>query len=353
METTQIFTEILDYTEINQEDTITNKNLLWWSKQTENEKHMLTLSLNDIKETLLMVVFAFNENRKLIAAAGIFLPRTWNNSRPIVNGWKVVEIGTNYVLPEYRRQGIGKKLIQERLDYAKYKDWFPVSISSNKTVQKMFSQVGGSLMEKDEKYLELRDSLCLKFKCKDKQPCDCCPLIPNCGWIFEINLKIAKFKDLIFIKTIESNEEMVNISEKLKDVICVYQKKDMIPYTGESLWVRKTLANKLQVISNKLREIYPTYRLKIVYGFRHPEVQELYFINRKNSLRLLNKDMNEDDLNELTNTMTAFPEIAGHPTGGTQELAFRTNKGNPIYKVKYIRITKFRFYSSCKTLKKW
>ncbi len=183
---TQISTQILDLTNRRrqeEEDLIFNEKLLWWSEKTEQEKHMLTLSMEEIKSTLLMATFAFDEGY-LIGAAGIFLPRTWNQSEPYFKGRKVVEIGTNFVLPEYRNQGIGTQLIEERLIFAKKQNWVPVSISSNEIVQKAFVRLGGSLMEDDpEHYADLIDQLCLRCTTK-KDECSCCPLAANCAWIF-------------------------------------------------------------------------------------------------------------------------------------------------------------------------
>lgn len=144
----------------------------------------------------------------------------------------------------------------------------------------------------------------------------------------KINLKIPKYKDLILVNTIESGEKMVNISKALKDCICTYKQQDMFPYVGKDLWVRETVARKLQLASNILQEVYPTHRLKIVYGFCHPEIQTIYFKKRKEYLRLKNKNMNEENLNELAHTMTAYPETAWHPTGGAVDLTISTENGD-------------------------
>ncbi|MCC6448130.1 MAG: GNAT family N-acetyltransferase [Chitinophagaceae bacterium] len=178
-------TEFLDFTEDSRRSCLTiNENLLWWSEKTKEEDHMLTLSIDEIKNTLLMAIFAFNEDdNQLIAAAGIFIPRTWNDSRPYFNTKMVVEIGTNFVLPVYRNQGIGAQLIEERLNYAKAKNWIPVSISSNEIVHKSFVKLNGSLMEDDPDCEELIKLLCLR--CPNGESCKCCPIIPGCGWIFK------------------------------------------------------------------------------------------------------------------------------------------------------------------------
>lgn len=142
------------------------------------------------------------------------------------------------------------------------------------------------------------------------------------------NLRIATYKDLLLVDSIESSERMVNISVELEDCICIYQQDDMLPYVGHDLWVREGVAIRLKMIIKKLKLINPDYRLKIVYGFRHPEIQSFYFNRRKNNLRKINLDMSEDELNELTNTMTAYPETAGHPTGGAVDVTITTEYGD-------------------------
>ncbi len=143
-------------------------------------------------------------------------------------------------------------------------------------------------------------------------------------------LKIANYSDLKIVLTVESNEEMVNISELLKNCVCVYlpQSQDMIRYVGNDLWVRKSVAEKLSRISNTLQSILPDHKLKIVYGYRHLEIQKDRFLKRKEDLRKIHLMMDEEDLNELANTQTANPETAGHPTGGAVDITITTPDGD-------------------------
>lgn len=145
-----------------------------------------------------------------------------------------------------------------------------------------------------------------------------------------MKLKIAMHSDLKNFKVLESNEEMINISELLKDCVCVYlpQSQDMIRYVGKDLWVRKTVAEKLERISNSLQRKLPNYKLKIVYGYRHLDIQAERFQLRKDDLRITHPSITEDDLNELANAQTADPETAGHPTGGAVDLTITTPNGD-------------------------
>ncbi|MEY2671667.1 MAG: hypothetical protein RL687_84 [Candidatus Parcubacteria bacterium] len=144
------------------------------------------------------------------------------------------------------------------------------------------------------------------------------------------NIKIANYADLKPVKVIESGEKMINITHELPNCECVYlpQSNDMIQYVGYDLWVRESVAVKLKRISILLQSIYPQYKLKIVYGYRHLEIQTKRFYLRKDKLKIEHSKLSEDELLELTNTMVANPETAGHPTGGAVDLTITTPDGD-------------------------
>ncbi len=175
-------TVIFDFDQDKSVDIETHSLFRWWSEKTFTEKHMLPLSMDEMKETLLMAIFAFSDNGSQIAAAGIFLPRTGDKSEPRLKGRRVVELGTNFVDPEHRGHHIGSLLINERLRHSHEKNWLPVSISSNPVVQKAFRSVQGVLMEENDEYGELRELLCLR--CEEKDDCKLCPRFSGCAWIF-------------------------------------------------------------------------------------------------------------------------------------------------------------------------
>lgn len=139
------------------------------------------------------------------------------------------------------------------------------------------------------------------------------------------NIKIAKYKDLLPINTLENQEIMVNISKKLKGVICLYEKKDMQKYLDDDIWVRYSVFKKLKKISIKLKKINKNYQLKIVYGYRHINVQKKYFNIRKKILTKKYPNISKERLNELTHALVAHPIIAGHPTGGALDLTVILN----------------------------
>ncbi|MBU0635107.1 MAG: hypothetical protein KKA52_08630, partial [Candidatus Omnitrophica bacterium] len=48
----------------------------------------------------------------------------------------------------------------------------------------------------------------------------------------------------------------------------------MLPYTGDITFVRKQVAQMLKRAAAALDIIKPGARLKVVYGYRHPDIQE-------------------------------------------------------------------------------
>lgn len=144
------------------------------------------------------------------------------------------------------------------------------------------------------------------------------------------NNKIANYLELKSIANTPGEDEiaMVNISKFLTNSVCEYLLPDMIPYLGQDIWVRKTVAEKLEIVQRNLSKIDSSYKLKVVYGYRHPEVQKKWFNKIKNELRLKHVNMDESSLDELANTMVAHPETAGHPTGGAVDLTITTPTGD-------------------------
>ncbi len=142
-------------------------------------------------------------------------------------------------------------------------------------------------------------------------------------------VRIASYADRIGMNVIESGEKMVNITKLLPDCVCEYEKYEMQKYTGDDIWVRESVYLKLKRVSYALKATHPSWKLKIVFGFRHPEVQTFYFERRK---KLLQEDekykhLSEEAIEELADTMTANPEAAGHPTGAAVDLTILHPEG--------------------------
>lgn len=139
---------------------------------------------------------------------------------------------------------------------------------------------------------------------------------------------ITKLSDLLK-KTLEENsEEFVIINSISSDIVCEYEQFDMKIYLDNNIVVRKTVAEKLFEISIKLKEQNHDLKLRVVYGYRHPNVQLEYFENIKSEIKKNNPNDTEDELNEKTHLFIADPRVAGHPTGGAVDITITTIDGD-------------------------
>jgi len=141
--------------------------------------------------------------------------------------------------------------------------------------------------------------------------------------------RILTYDDLTRVAAGDSKEPLVSVQQYASSILAVYNKPDMLRYTGDTILVRDEVAKKLGAV-NEVLEKSLGLRLKVVYGYRHPEVQERYFYNRKTQLRTENPDLNDDELNRLTHNFVAVPDVAGHPTGGAVDLTIVNAAGEEL-----------------------
>jgi D-alanyl-D-alanine dipeptidase len=64
----------------------------------------------------------------------------------------------------------------------------------------------------------------------------------------------------------------------------------------------------------------PGAQLKLVYAYRHPDVQTRYFERESAKIREQYPALSEEEIAERTHCLIAVPEVAGHPTGGAVDL---------------------------------
>ncbi len=136
---------------------------------------------------------------------------------------------------------------------------------------------------------------------------------------------ILTYEQVKKIKGDENDEKFVSLDE---NIVCSYNRFDMISITGEKIYLRKTVAKKLLDVQKRLQEIHSNYFLKILYGYRHPSIQEKYFNEMKEVLRLKYSEISEEKLNTLVHDYIAVPDVAGHPTGGAVDLTIATLDGD-------------------------
>ena len=136
--------------------------------------------------------------------------------------------------------------------------------------------------------------------------------------------KTPSWKDLQSIKDADystNQEKMVSLNNLFK----TRTDPRMQIYTGNEVFVRKNIKKRLEMAQKQLRSL--SLALLIVYGFRHPKIQESEFLEVLKKLRNQNKKMSQEDLYSLAHNFVAVPEVAGHPTGGAIDLTLLNKKG--------------------------
>lgn len=130
-------------------------------------------------------------------------------------------------------------------------------------------------------------------------------------------VRVATYRDLICVEIRESGETMVNASDALADCVCISTHEENKPYIGNDIWAKEHVVKMLGEANDILKKAHPEYALKIMYGYRHPAVQIKWFEEIKMGLKTNNPTISETELNEMAHAVVAFPDVAGHPTGGT------------------------------------
>ena len=135
--------------------------------------------------------------------------------------------------------------------------------------------------------------------------------------------------------SVEDNGEKLVDIKSIDSSILLEIRKDNIPYTGDTIFVREAVAKKLKSIQKKLNE--RGLGLKITDGYRPIEVQESYWNWRLKKDKQEHPELSGETLENFSIKFTAKPEYAYHTTGGAVDLTlvdFETKKeldmGTPI-----------------------
>lgn len=140
--------------------------------------------------------------------------------------------------------------------------------------------------------------------------------------------KILGYDDVAICAPNENGEPLVDIRDYDRGVQTEYYKSDMQPYTGDAMYLRDAVAKKLALIDSQLAD--KDLRVKVVYGYRHPKVQEMYFQKRKQELARQFPKLSSDQLDHRTHDFVAMPDVAGHPTGGAVDLTVTDMSGREL-----------------------
>lgn len=138
---------------------------------------------------------------------------------------------------------------------------------------------------------------------------------------------ILQYQDVVNIPVRECGEEMRIVQKMAPEILCLYEKLDMIPYLGDQFVLRCGVIERLKYAANVLAHRQPGARLRLAYGYRHPEVQTAYFLKRKEEMRTRFPELSETELIAQTHLLTASPDVAGHPTGGAIDVTIEAATG--------------------------
>ena len=138
---------------------------------------------------------------------------------------------------------------------------------------------------------------------------------------------ILQYQDLVGIPVVESGEPMVIVQVEAPEILCRYEKTDMIPYLGHDFALRVGAVERLRRAAARLQELRPGDKLRLVYGYRHPDVQSSYFEQRKREVSERSPELSGDQLVAKTHLLTASPDVAGHPTGGAIDVTIEGSEG--------------------------
>ncbi len=136
--------------------------------------------------------------------------------------------------------------------------------------------------------------------------------------------------DLKTITVSDNGSLMVDLKPLLPQVVVLYEKKDMEPYTGSQILVREALVSMIAEAYALLQIVMPGCTFRIQYGYRHPDIQSEYFARRHAFFLDNNPQLSSEELIELTHTQVAYPMVAGHPTGGAIDLTILNADGIKI-----------------------
>lgn len=140
--------------------------------------------------------------------------------------------------------------------------------------------------------------------------------------------KILTYREVLVTVAGENGERMVEVWFFDSTLVVEYEKPGMASFTGSRIFVRESVAWKLARVNQKLASRF--YTLKVVYGYRHPSVQEAYFSKQRAIIARENPSLTPDELDEETHKIVAVPSVAGHPTGGAVDVTILRGDKTPL-----------------------
>ncbi len=131
--------------------------------------------------------------------------------------------------------------------------------------------------------------------------------------------KMSSYAEIASIPIEPVEEAMVPIS-RTDTLLATQVETSMLAITGADLYVRKTVAAMLESASAKLAALDNSLQLDVVYGYRHPAIQNANFNKLKARFAAEQPGLSEEALHHQAVRFIADLAIAGHPTGSSVDV---------------------------------
>jgi D-alanyl-D-alanine dipeptidase len=137
--------------------------------------------------------------------------------------------------------------------------------------------------------------------------------------------KMLSYIDYASVIVAGSNEPFVSIPASA-NLTARQIDKDMLAFTGKTVYVRETVLKKLQIASKELVQYNKSLQLEVVYGYRALTIQKQLFEKYKTELQ---SKYDGDELLAAVHRLVAVPEVAGHPAGAAVDIQILKD-GQPL-----------------------
>jgi D-alanyl-D-alanine dipeptidase len=144
-----------------------------------------------------------------------------------------------------------------------------------------------------------------------------------------MNLRIAKYEDLINIPVADNGEDFWVVDYFDKDIKFGHNytksTNDMAEYFNSSISAREKVVKKIAKANKNLKKYNKDLVLYITYGYRLLEIQIKKF---NEEFKKLDNNISEKKRMEIAHKKIAVPKVAGHPTGGAIDVTIFNKKTN-------------------------
>lgn len=158
-------------------------------------------------------------------------------------------------------------------------------------------------------------------------------------------------REKLFTVKIKDNQEPLVDLIKFDPELAVCPHAENIPFTGNTILVRRSVAQKLKKINKKLQ--LQGLRLKITDGYRPMQVQKKMWQEAMAFNKKQNPTLSLAQLTALTDDFIGFPKTACHPTGGAVDVTLvKVKNGKELWMGTKIDETTTRAYAKYPFLSK-